>query len=133
MDTADALPEIILAYDNMCNLAKLKAAKTPLPFPAPLDQIWQHITKVIDNFHLKNHVNEQCRKDFSPAPIKEKYPEMNTQVGEQTFSWLHRFKNVLCAMPKIHHLFYLHRMVVRRNTYTAKCYKLGMKPILPKK
>ena len=40
---------------------------------------------------------------------------MNTQVGEQTFTWLYNFKHILCAMPKVHHLFYLHQMVVRRN------------------
>ena len=34
------VPEVILAYDNMCNLARLNAAKEPLPFPAPLDQLW---------------------------------------------------------------------------------------------
>ena len=34
-------------------------------------------------------------------------------------------------MNKIHHLFYLHRMVVKRNAYTEKCYRNGKKPILP--
>lgn len=123
---------MILAYDNMCNLARLNAAKAPLPFPAPLDQMWLKTTKIIDTFHLKNHINESCRRQFSPERVKQQYPDMNTQVGEQTFTWLYHFKHILCAMPKVHHLFYLHRMVVRRNLYTAKCYKYGKKPILPK-
>ena len=33
----------------------------------------------------------------------------------------------------LHHLFYLHRMVRRRNKYVEKCYKLGRKPIWPHK
>ncbi len=126
-------PPIILAYDNMCNLARLNAAQLPLPFPPPLDQMWLNTTKIIDSFHLKNHVSEKCKRLFSPAQVKEQYPCMNTQVGEQTFTWLHHFKHILCAMPKLHHLFYLHRMVVRRNQYTAKCYMYGKKPILPRK
>ena len=90
-------------------------------------------TKIIDTFHLKNHISESCRRQFSPERVEQQYPDMNTQVGEQTFTWLYHFKHILCSMPKVHHLFYLHRMVVRRNQYTAKCYKYGKKPILPQK
>ena len=104
------IPEVILAYDNMCSLARLNAAKAPLPFPAPLDQMWLKIIKIIDTFHLKNHISESCRCQFSPERVKQQYPDMNTQVGEQTFTWLY---HILCSMPKVHHLFYLHRMVVR--------------------
>ena len=53
-------------------------------------------------------------------------------VAEQTFVWLSRFKKILCAMPKVHHLFYLHRMVKHRIAYTTACYKNKKKPLLPK-
>ena len=124
--------DIILAYDNMCNLERMRASRLPLPLEPPLDQLWIKVIKIIDTFHLPNHVSEECKLKYSPERIKEKYPHFNTQVGEQTFTWLHRFRHILCAMPKIHHLFYLHRMVVRRNLYTAKCYQHGKKPLLPK-
>ena len=68
---------------------------------------------------------------YSPAKVKEKNPDFNTQAGEQTFVWVGRFKHILCAMKKCNHLFYLHRMVLRRNSYTCKCYLRGKKPILP--
>lgn len=126
------LPSIALAYDNMCSLAKLKVAKNPLPFAPPLDQLWLKVEKVIDVFHLKNHVSVQCRENFSPAELKKANPNFNTQAGEQTFAWVGRFRHILCSMNKTHHLFYLHRMVLRRNAYTAKCYAHGKKPILPK-
>ena len=61
------LPSIALAYDNMCSLAKLKVAKNPLSFASLLDQLWLKEEKVIDVFHLKNHVSVQCRESFSPA------------------------------------------------------------------
>lgn len=104
-----------------------------LPFDPPLNRLWLDIIKIIDVFHFKNHTSEECKKKYSPQQIKEANPDFNTQAGEQTFIWVGRFKNILCSMNKTHHLFYLHRMVLRRNTYTAKCYKHGRKPVLPKK
>lgn len=32
--------DVILHYDNMCNLDRLKVAKVPLPLPAPYNQTW---------------------------------------------------------------------------------------------
>ena len=66
---------------------------------------------------------------YDPGILKSELPEGNTMAAEQTFVWLSRF---LCAMPKVHHLFYLHRMVKHRNAYTTTCYKYGKKPLLPK-
>ena len=116
----------------MCNLARLRVANQPLPFSPPLDRLWLDINKIIDVFHLKNHMSMDCRAKFSPAKMKEEHPNFNTQAGEQTFVWVSRFRHILCSMNMIHHLFYLHRMVLRRNNYTSKCYLNGKKPILPK-
>lgn len=131
-ESSDQSREIILAYDNMCNLAKLKIARSPLPFQPPLDRLWLDVKKVIDVFHFKNHISPECQRQFSPAKVKEEHPHFNTQAGEQTFVWVHRFAHILCSMNKVHHLFYLHRMVVCRNAYTSKCYSYGKKPLLPK-
>ena len=117
----------------MCNLDRLKIAKLPLPFDPPLDKLWLDITKIIDVFHFKNHTSVDCKVKYSPQKVKEDNPNFNTQAGEQTFIWVGRFKNILCSMNKTHHLFYLHRMIIRRNSYTTKCYAHGKKPILPKK
>ena len=125
--------KIVLAYDNACNLDRLKAARNPLPLEKPLDRIWMDIDKMIDVFHFKNHTSLDCKRLYNPAIYKSAHPHWNTQAGEQTFIWLGRFKNIVCSMPKDHHLFYIHRMVLRRNAYTAKCYRNGSKPVLPKK
>ena len=39
------LPEITLAYDNMCNLQRMKVAQNELPFPVPYNNLWQNIEK----------------------------------------------------------------------------------------
>ena len=127
------LKEVFIAYDNMCNLCRLKVAKNPLPLPPPMDQAWGKCNKIIDKFHLPNHKSEVCHTTYSPLPIKEAHPQFNTQAGEQTFTWMGRFKNIVCSMNKTHHLFYIHRMVRRRNNYTEKCYASGKKPKLPNK
>ena len=123
--------EMILSYDNMCNVCRMVSTKKPLPLPAPYDQIWLKITKVIDRLHLRNH-KKRCHEEFSPEPLKVKYPQLNTPVAEQTFTWAARFKKILCAMPQERFLFYYHRMVVRRNAYTSKCHRESRTPVLPK-
>lgn len=130
--SADKLESVYLAYDNMCNLCRLTVAKKPLPLPSPMDHAWLSIQKIIDTFHLKNHKSELCHTLYSPQQLKERNPTFNTQAGEQTFAWMGKYKHIVCAMSKTHHLFYLHRMVRRRNLYTEKCYSNGRKPILPK-
>ena len=112
----------------MCNLCRLKVARKPLALKAPLDHGWLCINKIIDSFHLRNHINPECHTSFSPQKLKEIHPDANTQAGEQTFVWMARFKNIVCAMNKAHHL---HCMVRKRNSYTAKCYANGKKPVLP--
>lgn len=87
--------------------------------------MWLKIKKVIDRLHLKNHKNPDCAKNFSAEPLTEIYPNLNTMVAEQTFTWASRYK-------KIRFLFYYHRMVVRRNRCITKCYKANRYPVLPK-
>ena len=53
--SADKLKSIYIAYDNMCNLCRLRVAKKPLPLPPPMDHAWLSVQKIIDTFHLKNH------------------------------------------------------------------------------
>ena len=130
--SAQSLQHIIIAYDNMCNLCRLKVARNPLPLPSPFDTAWLKANKIIDTFHLRNHTGPDCHTKYSPETMKARHPNFNTQAGEQTFVWMGRFKHILCAMNKTHHMFYIHRMVRRRNKYTEKCYTNGRKPILPK-
>ena len=127
--------KIWLAYDNMCQLVKLKASRQALPLPVPYKHMWTSINKVIDSLHVCNHKDKACHAELHPSNINKMYPEIknskNTQAAEQTFVWLGRYKKVVSSMTKTHHLFYIHRMARRKNAYSVKCYKYGRKPVLP--
>ena len=127
--------KIWIAYDNMCQLLKIRANKAPLPLPPPYDGMWQKVKKMIDALHIRNHTELSCHTDLHPDNMSDMYPALqntrNTQAAEQTFVWLGRYKKIICSMFKTHHLFFLHRMVKRRNRYTAKCYRSCRKPVLP--
>ena len=43
----DQWQDVVLAYDNMCHLASLRASRAPLPLPAPYDNMWLKISKVL--------------------------------------------------------------------------------------
>ena len=124
------MSQTILAYDNMCHVDGLKVAAKNLPFPAPLDKAWACIIKVIDKLHIRNHKDAKCKKLYNP---EGKVPEgYNSMAAEQTFVWGSRLKRIMCAMPRLHQFFYLHRAVKRRNDYTQRCHKLNKLPLLPK-
>lgn len=120
-----------ICYDNMCNLCNLNVAKKPLPLPVPYDMMWLNVSKFIDDLHLRNHKRPECKVLFSTARLRTKYESLNTPVCEQTFTWASKFKHIMNAMPKRRFLFFYHRMVVRRNIYTERCYMENRKPLLP--
>ena len=39
----DQWSEVIIAYDNMCQLDSLQLAKNPLPLPSPFDKMWMAV------------------------------------------------------------------------------------------
>ena len=63
---SEDLKNIFIAYDNMCNLCRLRVAKKPLPLPSPMDQAWLQVHKIIDTFHLKNHTSTICHTVYNP-------------------------------------------------------------------
>lgn len=128
-DLGEAIKNYVLCYDNMCQLDSLKASKEDLPLPPPFHSMWKSITKVIDRLHLQNHKNPKCKKHYNPDDVLP--PGYNTMVAEQTFSWFSRFKKIANSMSQTHHLFFIHRNIKRRNSYTAKCRKKGKEPLLP--
>lgn len=93
----------------MCPVDGLKVAANNLPFPAQLDKVWISIVKVIDKLHIRNHKDAKCKTIYNP---EGKVPEgFNSMAAEQTFVWASRLKRILCAMPRLHQFFYLHRAI----------------------
>ena len=101
-------------------------------FHPPFDNEWLKANKIINSLHIAYNKSEGCKEKYNPAKLKDILPHRHTMAGKQTFTWLSRFKKILCSMPKVHHMFFLHRLVVRRNSYTVTYYKNGKKPVLPK-
>ena len=127
----DATKSFFLSYDNVCNLSNMKLWREPLPIKT-FANLWQdNLIKIIDSIHLHNHKRESCHKNFNPKILKEKLPDGNTMICEQTFCWLGRFKKILNALPKHRFEFMLHRLVIHRNRYTEYCHLVKKYPHLP--
>jgi hypothetical protein len=110
----------------------MKATKKNLPLPAPYDKMWHKISKVIDSFHLGNHVNHTCHTKYNPRNIKTAHPDLkvaNTVVAEGTFSYIGKFKLAMYKMPKCRQLFFMHRIVTRRNRYLEECHAKNKVPL----
>ena len=122
---------VFIAYDNMCNLDRMKATKNNLPLPPPFDKMWSSVSKIIDSFHLKKHKGDNCKLLYNPEKLKEVHENYNTQACEQTYSWLSCFHRILSSVPRVHNHFFLHRMVKKRNKYNSYCYSQGKKTVLP--
>ena len=129
-ELVNAMKETVLTYDNMCHLNSLRAARKDLPLPPPFDKMWKTIQKVIDRLHLQNHKDPSCKINYNPDNVLSEL--CNTMAAEQVNVWASRLKRIMVAMPYIHHMFFFHRMVKRRNTYTELCYQVGKQPIAPK-
>lgn len=122
-----------LRYMTTCAIwMALKLQKIPRHGPLLGTEYGCVSKKIIDNLHIRNHKDPSCQELYSPANLKKELPEGYTMAVEKTFGWLSRFKKIVCAMPKVHHLFYLHRMVKRGSKDTTTCYKNSKKPLLPK-
>ena len=127
----DQWSEIFISHD-MCHVDALNVAQKALHFHPPFDNEWLKANKIINSLHTALNKSEGCKEKYNPAKLKDILPDWHTMAGKQTFTWLSRFKKILCSMPKAHHMFFLHRMTVRRNAYTVTYYKNGKKPVLPK-
>ena len=101
----DQWNKVFIAYDNICNIERMKAAKEDLPFPEAYNMLWKRTSKIIDTFHLRNHKREECHKKYNIAALKDIHPTYNTQACEQIFSWLVKFHRILSSMPKVHNNF----------------------------
>ena len=124
--------DVVIAYDNMCHLDSLKAARNDLPLEAPFNIMWKSVTKIIDDLHIHNHTDPKCLEMYHPLKVRQQHPHYNLMCAEQTFVWLSRFKKIVSSMNKTHHCFFIHRTVKLRNSYTQVCMQYGRRPLLPK-
>ena len=142
LEILDLVPETewpsYLAYDDACHLYKFikKRADAGQPkLAAIMRKVWHctnkccskfcgcvvclQITFVIDNFHMRNHVDTWCKANMNAKQHKE-LDGYNTQVCEQTFSWLRGFKYIARSMSESHFKFFVLRMFELHNRRRAK-------------
>ena len=103
-ELVSAMKETVLAYDNMCHLNSLRAARKDLPLPSPFDKMWKTIQKVIDRLHLQNHKNPSSKINYNPDNVLSE--SCNTMAAKQVNVWASRLKRIMVAMPYIHHMFF---------------------------
>ena len=103
----------VIVYDDGCHLAKHKNSK---PFSYP--NLTQCEIK-IDNFHYRNHVDKWCRENMNPKTCS-KLNGVNTEIMEQTFSWLKKFSSSLKYMNKFTFNFMILDIVDRHNMEIEK-------------
>ena len=84
-----------LAYDDACHLKRFIMRRKE---NTNLDAIRQ-LNLVVDKMHFKNHVDKWCKKNVNPFS-NSIFNGINTQVCEQTFSWLCKYKHSLSNMRK---------------------------------
>ena len=71
----------------------------PLPLPGDLQYIRLDVIKIIDELHIKNHVDPRCQQ-YHPNIMRETILDMNTKACGQTFVWISWYKKILSVMPK---------------------------------
>lgn len=97
-----------IIYDDTCHLHK---------FVQKRKNTYKKLNKCkfyIDRFHLSNHKREECRTLYNIDNCKELTP-VNTEIMEQMFGWLSKFKNMLKYMSKPHFKFFILDLLDRHN------------------
>ena len=89
IENSNVKPEnMYLAYDNMCNICRLKTSQRQLPLDPPFQEAWLHLNKIIDSLHLVNDVNPECHSKYSPEPLKISIPTPILRLGNRhLYGW----------------------------------------------
>ena len=95
-------------YDDACHLFR-HAIKRPSVYP----ELSTRNMKV-DKFHFKNHVDPWCKQNMDPYKC-DALKEVNTEVMEQTFSWLKGYAPSLKYMRSSTFNFLILDLIDRHN------------------
>lgn len=118
------IPPDFLVYDDACHLKKFAIN----PTRSALTETATRIAKMniaVDRMHFKGHVDKWCHRHCNPNDYEELrnvskqsfhiHPawhyfwimQVDTQICEQTFSWLSRYARITKHMNRAHFMFYL--------------------------
>ena len=103
----------IVGYDDGCHYHSY--VTNPIRAQASVEaEIIAKQDVIIDNFHLRGHIDPRCKEKFNP----KKHPlakHFNTEVAEQTFSWFGKYKHIGRYMSLVLYLVFVIRLLNERN------------------
>ncbi|KXJ06830.1 uncharacterized protein LOC114576501 [Exaiptasia diaphana] len=92
-----------LVYDDACHLRKY--AQNPIRSElTEQTKTLRDIEIVVDKMHMRGHVDPWCKKHCDSRKIEE-LAEVDTEVCEQSFSWLSLYKKMTRKMNQEHFMF----------------------------
>lgn len=119
----------VLGYDDACHLHKfIHLPKRATKYVNNI--LWQGLSRMklfVDRFHYGNHVDEWCLEHMDPErPDIVQFlrvfgadgvetGKVNTQICEETFSWLQAYKNTTRHMGEARFQFFLITICWMRN------------------
>jgi hypothetical protein len=106
---ADSVTDLdTICYDDGCHLKKYASKR------ADLTQTLKKISSyniVIDKMHFKGHVDEWCHTHCNPYQL-DHLNGIDTEVCEQSFSWLSRYARITRHMNTCHFLCDIHNKMM---------------------
>jgi hypothetical protein len=118
-----------IGYDDACHLHKfIHNRKRQETYAGNI--LWEELSRVkcfVDRFHYGNHTDKWCMTNMDPeraemlpilrrfGPQGEALDKVNTQICEETFSWMKGYKNSTRQMGEARFRWFLLRLCWMRN------------------
>ena len=103
-------------YDNGCHLGASVEAKEEQ------NEYISNIKFVIDRFHQYNHKRPICKSKYS-CDLYTELDDINSEICEQKFSHLRRFKTITKHMSRFHFEFFYLCLFSKMNSKSKFWYK----------
>ena len=100
-------------YDDACHMWKFMTKKERMAYSEAATRLGK-LEMMVDFFHIKNHTDKFCHENLNPYTIKEHLKDINSNICEQTFSWLNRFMQTK-PMNRARHLWFFIYLLDRHN------------------
>uniref|UniRef100_A0A6U3RUP3 Uncharacterized protein n=2 Tax=Octactis speculum TaxID=3111310 RepID=A0A6U3RUP3_9STRA len=111
----------VLGYDDGCHLRRFAELRQNLT--QETKAFWEQHGRfiVVDRYHFRNHKksHKYCQDHCNPNQVQS-IDGANSQICEQSFRWLSRFKYSMNHMTPARFAFFLLIMAARRNSILAK-------------
>ncbi|XP_044168316.1 uncharacterized protein LOC122952504 [Acropora millepora] len=102
-----------ICYDDACHLKKYCMNPKRKCLTAVAERL-ANMDMVIDKMHFRNHVDNWCKTNCNPYDRKD-LDGVDTEVCEQTFSWLSQYGKITRHMNQNRFIFYIVNLCELRN------------------